>query len=224
MSANEPRQTKYDLVIFDLDGTILNTLDDLSDACNAALRKNGYPTHARDEVRTFIGSGVANLMRRALPEGVSDETRAKVLTDFKAHYALHAQDKTAPYPGVLEMLRALRGAGVHVAVNSNKFDEAVGGLCQRYFGDLVEFAAGELAGVPRKPAPDGANRILAHFGVDKSRAVYVGDSGVDMQTAQNAGLDSAWVSWGFRQRKELGGVEIPRAFDTGDALKQFLMQ
>ena len=205
MSANEPRQTKYDLVIFDLDGTILNTLDDLSDACNAALRKNGYPTHTRDEVRTFIGSGVANLMRRALPEDVSDETRAKVLADFKAHYAL-------------------RGAGVHVAVNSNKFDEAVGGLCQRYFGDLVEFAAGELTGVPRKPAPDGANRILTHFGVDRSRAVYVGDSGVDLQTAQNAGLDGAWVSWGFRHREELENVEIPRAFDTVDALKQFLMQ
>lgn len=221
MSCNELR--KYDLVIFDLDGTILNTLDDLSDACNAALRQNGYPTHPRDKVRTFIGSGVANLMRRALPEGASDEVHAKVLQDFKAYYALHSQDKTAPYPGVIEMLRALRGAGVHVAVNSNKFDEAVGKLCQKYFGELVEFAAGELTGVPRKPAPDGANRILQHFGVSRERAVYVGDSGVDLQTARNAGMDGAWVSWGFRHRDELGETEVLRAFDSVDALKQFLL-
>lgn len=221
MATNETR--KYDLVIFDLDGTILNTLDDLSDACNAALRENGFPTHERDRVRTFIGSGVANLMYRALPEGVSDDVHAEVLADFKRIYSEHSQDRTAPYPGVLDMLRRLRGAGIHVAVNSNKFDEAVGGLCRQYFGDLVEYAAGERAGVPRKPAPDGANRILEHFGVARGRAVYVGDSGVDLRTAQNAGLDGAWVSWGFRHRDELGDVAVPAAFDSVEALERFLL-
>lgn len=214
---------KYDLVIFDLDGTILDTLDDLSDACNAALKMHGLPTHDREAVRTFIGSGVANLIRRALPKGVSDEIHAAVLADFKAYYAEHVHDKTAPYSGILNMLRELRRAGIHIAVNSNKLDGAVRELTELYFHDLAEFALGELPDVPRKPAPDGVRRILAHFSIPESRALYVGDSDVDLKTAHNAGLTGAWVSWGFRRRNELKDVEIVHGFDTVDALKAFIL-
>lgn len=214
---------KYDLVIFDLDGTILNTLSDLAAACNAALAMNGFPTHSQDKIRTCIGSGVSNLIRLALPENVDSATHTKVLTDFREYYSSHVDVQTAPYPGICEMLRKLKSAGLRIGVNSNKFDAAVQTLCSAHFGDLIDMARGEISGTPKKPDPAGANAIISALGAEKARTLYVGDSGVDVQTALNAGVDGAWVSWGFRSRSELGDIDVPHAFDDAAALTQFIL-
>lgn len=215
---------RYDLAIFDLDGTVLNTLDDLADACNQTMLHFGYPTHTTDEVRRMVGGGVGKLIRRALPADKGEADWRAALEWFRSYYATHAEIKTAPYPGILEMLSALRAAGVHIACNSNKFDSAVRALCEKYLSPYIELAMGERDGIPRKPAPDAANAIIASFGADKSRAIYIGDSDVDLQTAKNAGIDCAWVSWGFRRREELGECETPHAFDSPEALRAFLLE
>lgn len=215
---------KYNLVIFDLDGTTLNTLDDLAAACNHALALNGFPTHSLEKIRLSIGSGIANLIQRVLPDGTDEATHAKVLADFRAYYADHVNDQTAPYPGVIDMLKALRAAGIRVAINSNKINSATNELCKLHFGELVELALGELPDVPRKPAPDGVYRIMSAFGADKAHTLYVGDSGVDLRTAANAGVDGAWVSWGLRHRDELGeGVTVTNGFDSVEDLKAFIL-
>lgn len=214
---------KYDLVIFDLDGTILNTLEDLTDACNAALTMHGFPSRTIEEVRTFIGSGVSNLIRQALPEGAAD-MHAQVLADFKAYYFSHLNIKTAPYPGISDLLAKLRASGIHVAVNSNKIDPATCELCRAHFPETVEFALGERPEIERKPSPAGVQLIMEHFGAAAEQTVYVGDSNTDLLTAENAKLDCAWVSWGFRHADELEGLRIPHAFDTVEALSEFLLQ
>lgn len=213
---------KYDLVIFDLDGTTLNTLEDLADACNAALASNGYPTHSLEKIRLSVGSGVARLIQLTLPEGTDAETQARVLADFKTYYAAHVDVKTKPYPGIEALLAALRASGVHTAVNSNKFHSAVQALCDAHFGGLVELALGERPEIPKKPSPEGVRRIMDAFHARPERTLYVGDSNIDLLTAQNAGIDCAWVSWGFRTREELAGLTIPHAFDTVEALSRFL--
>ena len=215
---------RYDLAIFDLDGTVLNTLDDLADACNQTMRHFNCPTNTTDEVRRMVGGGVGKLIRRALPADKTEAEWKTALEWFREYYASHAEIKTAPYPEILEMLTSLRAAGMHVACNSNKFDSAVRALCEKYLSPHIELAMCERDDVPRKPAPDAANAILAHFGTDKSRAIYIGDSDVDLQTAKNAGIDCAWVSWGFRRRNELGECVPPHAFDTPAALGTFLLE
>ena len=215
---------RYDLVIFDLDGTVLNTLDDLADACNQTMRHFSAPEHTVDEVRRMVGGGVGKLIRRALPADTPDVEYERALSWFREYYASHAEIKTAPYPDVPEMLSAIRAAGVHVACNSNKFDSAVRALCEKYLAPNIELAMGEREGVPRKPAPDAVFAILKHFGVQKSRTLYVGDSDVDLQTAQNAGIDCAWVSWGFRRENELGDCTIPHAMHTADQLRKFILE
>ena len=146
------------------------------------------PTRTVEEVRRFVGNGVGLLIHRAVPEGTDEALENQVLADFRAHYLINMEHKTAPYPGVLELLDRLRTAGVRTAVVSNKFDGAVKGLCQAYFGDRVEVAIGESQGVARKPAPDTVFRALAELGVSPEGAVYIGDSDVDIQTAHNSGL------------------------------------
>lgn len=215
---------RYDLVIFDLDGTLLNTLDDLADACNAALTEAGYPARSRDEVRRFIGNGVARLIRRALPEGADDAVCARVLARFKAIYIEHVNDKTRPYPGIPELLAALREKRVKIAVNSNKVDAATQLLCADHFSGLIDLALGEQPDIPKKPAPDGAMRIMETLGAAPARTLYVGDGDADILTARNAGIDGAWVSWGYRRREELAGLEIPLCFDTVEALKKTILE
>ena len=188
----------YKTVIFDLDGTLLNTLDDLADAANYALGEMGWPVRTVDEVRRFVGNGVANLIARAVPTGTSEADTAKCLSIFQARYLKHMADKTAPYPGIWYLLRGLRAQGVKTAVVSNKFDGAVKGLCRDYFGPLIPAAAGECATSPKKPDPAMVYKALEDLRADVRGAVYVGDSDVDIATAKNAGLPCISVTWGFR--------------------------
>ncbi len=191
----------YDTAIFDLDGTLLDTLDDLADGVNAALSHFGHPLRTREEVRRFVGNGVRLLIARALPGGASDAHVDEAVEYFKTYYNAHSQEKTAPYAGVGEMLSALCAAGVRVCVVSNKFDPAVRELCTIYFGDAVTYAAGERAGVPKKPAPDGVFDAMDAVGASRESVVYIGDSEVDAETARNAGVDFVAVLWGFRDRE-----------------------
>lgn len=188
----------YRIAVFDLDGTLLDTLEDLYRAVNAALEKHALPPRTRDEVRMFVGNGVDMLVRRAVPAGSTEETVLATLADFKAIYAAACEDHTAPYAGILPTLRTLREQGVRVAVVSNKFDAAVKQLCAKYFGDLVEVAIGERSGVQKKPAPDTVLEALRMLDADPSDAVYVGDSDVDIETARNADMPCLSVAWGLR--------------------------
>ena len=215
---------KYELVIFDLDGTLLNTLDDLTDATNRALRDKGFPERTSEEVRRFIGNGAARLIQRALPASADDDLRRETLAGFKRYYSRDINVKTQPYPGIIALLSALTGAGVRVAVNSNKPDSATQALCRAHFDGMIALALGEREGIPKKPAPDGARRIMEALGVPAAATLYVGDGDTDLETARNAGIDSAWVSWGFRRRDELHGLAVPLAFDTADALAEYILK
>ena len=214
---------KYKLVIFDLDGTVLDTLGDLANAVNAALEMHAFPTHTIEKVRTMIGNGVANLIMRATPEGTSEEKRAQVLVDFKAYYREHVNDVTRPYDGILTLMKALKDAGVKVGINSNKYDAALQNLCRIHFDGLYDYAVGESEVTPRKPDPIAAKRIMEAMGVAPEETIYIGDSNVDLNTAANAGIASAWVSWGFRKRSEMEGCEITNAFNTAGELQAFLL-
>jgi phosphoglycolate phosphatase len=191
---------KYKLAIFDMDGTILNTIDDLAASLNYVLEKSGFPARTMDEVISFIGNGLRKLIERGVPEGTDSETVDKVLADFKEYYAVHCADKTAPYDGIIELLENLRRNGCLTAVVSNKADDAVQELCRKYFDGLFDYAVGERSGILRKPAPDSVNEVLEKLNVKRENAVYIGDSDVDIKTAENAGMDSIIVEWGFRER------------------------
>ena len=191
---------RYQTAVFDLDGTLLDTLEDLYLATNAALESHSLPRRSRDEVRMFVGNGVEMLIRRAVPAGTDEETTLAVLADFKTTYAAICEDHTRPYDGILNMLRALREKGIRVAVVSNKFDAATKQLCEKYFGDLVEVAIGERAGVRKKPAPDTVYEALKELGSTAEGAVYIGDSDVDIETARNCGMPCISVTWGLRDK------------------------
>lgn len=214
---------RYELVIFDLDGTVLNTLGDLANAVNHALETHGHPRHTLEEIRSYIGNGVANLISKSVPAGTGADERAAILADFKAYYGEHVNVETVPYDGIVEMLRALRGAGIRIGINSNKYDAALQRLCRAHFDGLYDVAMGECATTPRKPDPTAALRIARAVGVAPERAVYIGDSAVDCETAANAGMAFAWVSWGFRSRDDMAACPIENAFDSVAALRDFLL-
>ena len=195
----------YKTYIFDLDGTLLNTLDDLAASVNYALAANGMPVHTTDEVRQFVGNGVRVLMQRAVPGGESNPAFETVLGAFRSHYLLHSLDSTRPYPGIPDMLARLKELGRGVAVVSNKFYAATQELCRHFFADTIEVAIGEheAEGIRRKPAPDTVFEALRQLNVSAEEAVYVGDSDVDILTARNAGLPCISVLWGFRDRQFL---------------------
>ena len=202
---------RFDTVLFDLDGTLLDTLEDILAAANYTLREMGYPERTLAEMRRFVGNGAEMQVRRAFGAGADEALIQKALVQYKAYYAAHCQEKTRPYDGVLEMLAELKRLGYRLAVVSNKPDEAVRPLAAQYFGGLMDAAMGETAGRRRKPAPDMVNDALAALGADRTRAVYVGDSEVDIETARNAGLPCISVCWGFRDREQLveaGATEI----------------
>lgn len=213
----------YDAAVFDLDGTLLDTLGDLADSTNYALRLSGFPQRTLDEVRMFVGNGVARLIHLAVPQGTPPRAEAACLAQFRAHYLTNMENKTAPYPGILPLLDELSADGYALAVVSNKFDGAVKGLCQSYFGARIPVAIGESQGVARKPAPDTVLRALEELGVDAGRAVYIGDSDVDIQTAQNSGLPCLSVSWGFRDSAFLQRHGAAVIVDTPQALKRALL-
>ena len=188
--------------IFDLDGTLLDTLGDLAASVNYALRTHGMPEHSIDDVRCFVGNGVRKLMQRAIPDGESNPDFEAAFATFRQHYMAHSLDTTRPYDGIPETLAALKVRGCHLAVVSNKMMAATQELCRHFFPDTIEVAIGEneTAGIRKKPAPDTVFAALRQLGVGKEGSVYVGDSDVDIQTAANAGIPCISVLWGFRDR------------------------
>ncbi len=190
----------YHTYIFDLDGTLLDTLDDLAASVNYALRQFGLPEHTVEAVRMMVGNGVRLLMERAIPGGAAHPQFEAVFAAFRQHYMQHSLDATRPYDGIIPMLEALKRRGCRTAVVSNKFDAATKDLCHHFFADLIEVAIGEheAQGIRKKPAPDTVNEALRQLGVDRSEAVYVGDSDVDVATAKNSGIPCISVLWGFR--------------------------
>lgn len=190
----------YKTYIFDLDGTLLNTLGDLAASTNYALRQYGMAEHSIDDIRRFVGNGVGKLIERAVPDGLDNPQFEDVLATFRKHYMEHSLDTTCPYPGVEDVLRELRGRGCRVAVVSNKFYNATRELCRHFFADSVEVAIGEREDIRRKPAPDTVFEAFRQLGVTAADAVYVGDSDVDVATARNAGIPCISVLWGFRDR------------------------
>lgn len=212
----------YKTVIFDLDGTLLDTLDDLADACNYALTQVNYPARTLDEVRRFVGNGIARLMELALPNGLDNPDYDKALSVIRAYYDSHNRIKTAPYGGILELLDELNRRGYRLAVVSNKPDSSVKPLVREYFGNRFECAIGDQAGIARKPAPDLVLRAAEEMGVSLDTAVYVGDSEVDILTAKNTGLPCISVTWGFRDRDTLAASGATVYADTPEELLQCL--
>ena len=192
----------YSTYIFDLDGTLLDTLTDLTASCNYALRTHGMPEHSIDDVRRFVGNGVRKLMERAIPEGEANPDFEATFATFREHYMHHSLDTTKPYPAIMETLAELKARGCRLAVVSNKMMAATVELCKHFFPDTIEVAIGEneAEGICKKPAPDTVYAALRKLGVSKDDAVYVGDSDVDIQTAANSGLPCISVLWGFRDR------------------------
>ena len=192
----------YSTYIFDLDGTLLDTLEDLAVAVNYALRQHGMPEHSVDAVRCFVGNGVRLLMERATPDGAANPSFEKVFETFRQYYMAHSLDTTKPYENIPQVLASLRARGCRVAVVSNKMMAATQELCRYFFSDTVEVAIGEdeASGIRKKPAPDTVEVALQSLGVGKEGAVYVGDSDVDIMTARHAGLPCISVLWGFRDK------------------------
>lgn len=194
---------KYDTVIFDLDGTLLNTLEDLTDSVNYALRLHGFPQRTISEVRSFVGNGVARLMELSIPDGCNNPQFEKCLEDFRNHYSKNMQNKTDAYDGIMDLLKQLSEENYKIAIVSNKFDKAVKGLNREYFGKYIKVAIGESENVSKKPAPDTVFKALEELDSTIDKAVYVGDSEVDVKTARNSGTVCIGVTWGFRGRKLL---------------------
>ena len=192
----------YHTYIFDLDGTLLDTLADLAASVNDALRTHQMPEHTVDEVRLMVGNGVRMLMERAVPGGAANPRFDDAFATFRQHYMEHSLDTTRPYDGIIDMLRELKRRGCMTAVVSNKFDAATRELCRHFFPDTIDVAVGEheAEGIRKKPAPDTVNEALRQLGVGRGRAVYVGDSDVDIATAAASGLPCISVLWGFRDR------------------------
>ncbi|MGI5977934.1 MAG: HAD family hydrolase [Oscillospiraceae bacterium] len=201
-------------VIFDLDGTLLNTLADLTDAVNAAFRRFGYRERTERECASFLGHGFDELISKALPDGVEDTRKAEVTSAFRDYYMAHNAEKTQLYSGISELLDLLNAKGFRIAVVSNKGDEAVRALAADYFPGKAAVVVGEREGVRKKPAPDAVNEALRTLGAERTQAVYVGDSEVDAETAQNAALPCILVSWGYRERAFLETLDAAAIIDA----------
>lgn len=217
---------KYDAVIFDLDGTLLDTLGDLTNSANAVLRQYGMPERTREEIRSFVGNGIRRLIQRIVPGGESNPEFENIYGSFRQYYNEHCMEETEPYPGIVALLDWLEKAGYRSAIVSNKADFAVRKLSDVYFGDLIGAAIGEREGCRKKPDPDSVFQALEQLGADRSRAVYIGDSDVDVQTAANAGMDCIAVSWGFRSREFLieNGADEERIAANVNEVKALLQR
>lgn len=211
-----------DTIIFDMDGTLLDTLEDLTDAVNAAMIACRFPFRTKEEIRSMVGNGVGRLIEEAAPAGCGAEELEQCMKAFKDYYARHWQDKTAPYRGIKPLLEELKERGISLAVISNKYEKAVLQLCRDYFPGSFDTARGEREGVPRKPAPDAVYAILEELGKGRENALYVGDSEVDMATAKNAGLTAVGVAWGFRDRQLLLEKGADRVIDEPAQLLELI--
>ncbi len=208
------------MVIFDLDGTLLDTLEDLCDSVNYSLRANNFPERSLDEVRAFVGNGIRLLIERSVPENTSSKLTDKTFECFKAYYEQHCNDKTHAYPGVMDMLTSLKHKGYKLAVISNKAQYAVTKLCDLYFKNMLDDAIGAVEQVPKKPAPDSIYSCAKRHNIDLKNIIYVGDSDVDILTANNANVNGIAVTWGFREKEILlkyGAKQL--ADNTGELLQ-----
>ncbi len=190
-------------VIFDLDGTLLYTIEDLTDGVNYALNKFGYPLKTVEEVTRYVGNGIKMLIVRCIPNGEDNPDFNRVLAEFRTYYSENCMIKTRPYDGIPELIEELSAKNIKIAIVSNKNDVAVKRLCEKYFPEHIKTAVGERDGVKRKPAPDSVFAAVAELGSSIDESVYVGDSEVDIKTAANAGMDAVLVDWGFRSRELL---------------------
>jgi len=212
------------LVIFDLDGTLLDTVADLATSTNYALEQCGFPTHDTEAYKFFVGNGINKLFERALPDGAKDQdTILKIRKYFIEYYNDHNSELTVPYPGIYELLSTLQSKNIQLAVASNKYQQATTELIQHFFPE-IHFAAvfGQRENVPIKPNPAIVNDILSITGTERKDVLYIGDSGVDMQTAQNAGVDAAGVTWGFRPRAELEQFEPKYIVDNTSRILEII--
>ena len=212
------------LVIFDLDGTLLDTIADLAESANYALKQLGYPTHDIETIRTFVGNGINKLLERALPSHEqTEENVIRMRSHFVPYYDVHNADLSNPYPGIVSLLEDLQAKGIQIAVASNKYQEATVKLVKQYFPniDFVEIL-GQREGINVKPDPSIVFDILQKADVSKEDVLYVGDSGVDMQTAINAGVDAVGVTWGFRPRAELEIFRPMGLIDKAEDLLEFI--
>ena len=214
---------KYELVLFDLDGTLLNTIDDLGEAVNHAMAQHGFPLRTRSEYTKMVGHGVRNLVMKALPDDVRGDEAVvdAALADFMAYYTAHIDIHTYPYAGMQELVGELHRKGILMAVASNKFQEGTEHLVAKFFPDIPFVAVlGNRPGFPLKPDPEIVNEVLRKTGVGKERVVMVGDSPTDMNTAANSGIKFIAVSWGFRNVKDIEGLTV---VDTAEELKKMLL-
>lgn len=213
----------YRTVLFDMDGTLLDTLEDLRESTNHVLRELGHPERSIEEVRRFVGNGAEMLIRRAVPEGTGEEEILRALGMFRSYYAAHCKEKTRVYDGMLALLDALRARGIKTAVVSNKPDEAVKKLSEEYFGGRMDYAVGAKDGRRCKPYPDMVDAALEALGETREGAVFIGDSEVDVQTGLNAGLPVIAVSWGFRSRETIAEAGATVIADDAAALAKLLL-
>lgn len=211
-------------VVFDLDGTLLNTLEDLTDSTNFALSVCGFPKRTIAEIRRFVGNGIRKLIVRAVPEQATPADIDRCFDAFCAHYKTNMANKTAAYDGVYAMLAALVQAGYRLAIVTNKADFAAQTLCGDLFGQYVKTVVGSVAGRPNKPAPDGVYYALEQMGVSREEAVFVGDSEVDILTAKNANVDVIGVLWGFRDLEDLETVGVQKTVKTVPELEKILLE
>lgn len=213
----------YKLVIFDLDGTLLNTIGDLAAAGNHTLEVMGFPQHPDESYRHFVGNGIPKLIERMLPAGHDKETEQKAYDIFMEYYSAHKCDRTKPYPGIPELIRKLRAAGIKCAANSNKAHEFTQELIKLSFGDEFDDVIGFGAGFPAKPDPGAAHELIRRAGIQPSEALYVGDSNVDIQTGHNAGIDVCGALWGFRGYEELSAMNPTYLAKDAAELEKIIM-
>jgi len=221
MKGNIKIMKPYKYAVFDLDGTILDTAEDLADSVNHALLLHGFPLRSLDEVKLFIGNGVSNLISRAVPEGITDQQFSDVFSAFRNHYATNMINKTAPFPGIKELLLELKKREVKVSIASNKYQKGVEELCERYFPGLYTAAFGEREGVKRKPDPSIIFSAMERMGANAKETIYIGDSEVDSETAKNAGIDFIGVSWGLRPKSLLIDSGAVTVVDNTEQLLEF---
>ena len=215
---------KYEAILFDLDGTLTDTLGDLANSVNFALRESGFPERTLGEVKSFVGNGVRRLIYLSVPDNADEETAEKCLSVFKEYYKNHSLVETRPYDGIISMLESLKKQGIKIAVVTNKMHEAAEDIVRIFFGDLIDITLGQVDGVAQKPQPDGIHHVLKKLGISKGKAIYVGDSEVDCITAKNAEIPCVAVSWGFRDKSVLAENGADFIADTPEDVINYCKQ